>query len=202
MGKQNHNINAWKYIQFFWEVLLRNHRAFHWVYDKLNTKFKELKINKSKSQVCLKLVVEDCVQNMLNYIKTLINYDYILRKAFCLFCHIEIYQILGFPYVLLGPLESLWWVGMHKVISTCNARVTKFRLFSSLNFNQTKNLKSKKIAPNSLSKSHWWEKVIEFQVFSSIKNQLKSHPTILEGCLFVFSTLRSPKQHGLWFCSW
>jgi hypothetical protein len=98
--------------------------------------------------------------NLLNYIKTLINYDYILRKAFCLFCHIEIYQIMGFPYVLLVPLESLWWVGIHKVISTCNASMIKFKLFSSVNFNQTKNWKSKKIAPIHskkalMSKSNW-----------------------------------------------
>jgi hypothetical protein len=62
LGKQDHNTNAPKYIQLFLEVLLRNHGAFHSVYGKLNAKFKELKINKSKSQVCLKLVVEDCVQ--------------------------------------------------------------------------------------------------------------------------------------------
>jgi len=48
-------------FNFFLEFLLRNHHALHWVYGKLSTKYKELKINKSKSQVCLKLVVEDCV---------------------------------------------------------------------------------------------------------------------------------------------
>lgn len=130
--------------------------------------------------------------NLLNYIKTLINYDYILRKAFCLFCHIEIYQIMGFPYVLLVPLESLWWVGMHKVISTCNARVIKFRLFSSLNFNQTKIKNLRKLPQFTLkkplmSKSNWISSIF------ITKKSIKITSYYLRR-LFVF-TLRSPKNH-------